>query len=90
MVRYALNAKGTVQGVGFRFHCQRIAIDLGLTGWVQNLYDGTVQIEVQGTQSQVDQFVQNVKARNFIIQVNELTQTAIPLVDDEKKFRVVY
>lgn len=90
MVRYSLNAKGVVQGVGFRFHCQRIAMDVGVTGWAQNLYDGTVQIEIQGTQEQADQFIQKVKERNFMIRVEELTQTSIPLADNEKKFRIVY
>ena len=90
MVRYSLIAKGTVQGVGFRFHCQRIALDLGITGWVQNLFDGSVQIEIQGTQVQTEQFISKIKERNFMIEVTQLTKTSIPIVEGEKKFRVIY
>ena len=39
---------GRVQGVGFRWHATNFANSAGLTGWVQNLEDGTVEMEVQG------------------------------------------
>jgi acylphosphatase len=39
---------GRVQGVGFRFFAQRIAVRLGLRGWVRNLPDGGVELEAQG------------------------------------------
>ena len=39
---------GDVQGVGYRAFTQRAAKDLGLSGWVRNLYDGRVQVEEIG------------------------------------------
>lgn len=39
---------GRVQGVGFRFECRRLAIQLGLRGWVKNLDDGSVEIVAEG------------------------------------------
>lgn len=47
-VRKHIYFSGRVQGVGFRYHAYRIATALGLTGWVQNLYDDRVEMEVQG------------------------------------------
>ena len=38
---------GRVQGVGFRFQACRIARSLGLTGYVQNVWDGWVEMEAQ-------------------------------------------
>ncbi len=35
-------------GVGFRYRSYYIAQSLGLTGWVTNLWDGRVEMEVQG------------------------------------------
>lgn len=51
-----LTIKGIVQGVGFRPHVYRLAVSMGLKGWVLNSSKG-VFIEVEGPSSQVDQFV---------------------------------
>jgi hydrogenase maturation protein HypF len=48
--------KGVVQGVGFRPFIFAIAKNNQLTGWVRNTSSG-VEIEIQGSQSQVDQFI---------------------------------
>ena len=37
---------GRVQGVGFRYYAVQKANQLGLTGWVKNLYDGSVEMKV--------------------------------------------
>ena len=44
---------GRVQGVGFRYYSVYKSRQLGLTGWVRNLYDGTVEMEVQGEQQKI-------------------------------------
>lgn len=46
--RFYLRFTGRVQGVGFRWNNATIAGDLGLTGWVENLPDGSVDMEIQG------------------------------------------
>ena len=40
---------GLVQGVGFRYATQRVGDRLGLTGWVRNGADGSVEVFAQGT-----------------------------------------
>lgn len=40
--------RGEVQGVGFRFFVQRQALQLGLSGWVRNRPDGSVEVAAEG------------------------------------------
>jgi acylphosphatase len=47
---------GRVHGVGFRYSTQRVAADLGLTGWVRNLPDGTVDVWAQGDPNAIERF----------------------------------
>lgn len=44
---------GRVQGVGFREACVRRARALGITGWVRNRVDGSVEVMLQGSPAQL-------------------------------------
>lgn len=48
-VRLFLVFSGTVQGVGFRWTTQELARQAGVSGWVRNMDDGTVEAELQGS-----------------------------------------
>lgn len=52
---------GLVQGVGFRFFVHRIASRMGLAGYVRNLYNGDVEIEVEGDRSLIEELIKEVK-----------------------------
>ena len=43
--------KGRVQGVSYRYFTQQVARELELTGWVRNLPDGTVEVQVAGDEA---------------------------------------
>jgi acylphosphatase len=47
--------KGEVQGVGFRWAVQSQAGRLGLTGYAENLPDGSVRVEAEGPPDRLDQ-----------------------------------
>ena len=49
--------RGRVQGVFFRSSAQREAKRLGLTGWVKNLADGTVEIVAEGDDDALKEFL---------------------------------
>lgn len=49
---------GKVQNVRFRDYVQTSATNLGLTGWVQNMPDGTVAVCAQGLPDTLKEFVE--------------------------------
>ena len=50
VIRKYIQFYGRVQGVGFRWKARSLAGSLGLTGWVKNEWDGSVRMEVQGSE----------------------------------------
>ena len=76
---------GIVQGVGFRYHATYKASLLGLTGWVRNLEDGSVEMEVQGSPDQINELILHLYHQRFI-RIDEMQEQKIPL-KDEREFR---
>lgn len=56
-VRLSAIVHGRVQGVGFRFFAQRRASELGVTGYVRNRWDGTVEVVAEGEEDVVRRFL---------------------------------
>ncbi len=56
-VRLHAIVEGLVQGVGFRMFVLEQANSLGLTGWVRNLPDSSVEITVEGQRSRIEQLL---------------------------------
>jgi len=52
---------GDVQGVGYRFFTQRVAEELRVSGWVRNLPEGRVQVEVEGPRVRVDELLARLR-----------------------------
>jgi acylphosphatase len=53
IIRRRVEIRGRVQGVGFRYATDGIALDLGLAGWVRNRPDGTVEAVFEGAERAV-------------------------------------
>lgn len=52
---------GEVQGVGFRFFIRRAASSLGVSGWVRNTPDGTVELVAQGRRGHLDRLLDEAR-----------------------------
>jgi len=48
-----VRVRGQVQGIGYREACVRRAREMGVTGWVRNQMDGSVEVLVQGSPKQI-------------------------------------
>lgn len=49
--------EGRVQGVGFRYFVQETAANLGLTGWVRNRWDGSVEVTAEGQRQDLNKLL---------------------------------
>lgn len=78
---------GRVQGVGFRYRAKYAAQSLGLTGWVENLDDGSVEMEVQGTAAQMERLFPMIQTSDYI-QIDHIQKQAIALNPWERSFQV--
>ena len=89
-IRKHIKFYGSVQGVSFRYTSSTIAKKLGLTGWVRNEYDGSVEMEAQGTSELINKLIDTMKNVSQYIAIDNIEQKVIPVVKDEKEFIITY
>jgi acylphosphatase len=80
--------KGRVQGVGFRYFTRDRALVYGLTGWVRNLPDGSVEFEAQGAAENIDAFAAAIREGPGLSQVTDMSVNDLPLEESEKGFEI--
>ena len=90
IIRKHIRFNGRVQGVCFRYNSSNEARKLGLTGWVRNDYDGSVEMEAQGTSELINQLINIMKNISQYIVIDNIEQEIIPIVQDETDFIIRY
>lgn len=86
-VREHIIFSGRVQGVGFRYQAMVAARTYGLTGWVENLPDGSVEMEVQGTPLGIGRMMTYLKGGHWI-RIDDMDLESLQVVPGEKGFNV--
>lgn len=81
---------GRVQGVCYRMYACDEAERLGLTGWVKNLSDGTVEIVVEGEESDVKQFLQWCRRGPPHARVTGVKEEYSPATGEFGSFSITY
>ncbi|MBR5637776.1 MAG: acylphosphatase [Pseudobutyrivibrio sp.] len=89
LVRYKMVFTGRVQGVGFRYKASHVANQYRLTGYVKNEYDGSVVMEIQGSEQEIYMFLKVLAADKYI-DIYGLEKEKIPVEDDERSFIIQY
>ena len=74
----SLTIYGQAQGVGFRYRAYYAAYQLGLTGWVRNCWDETVEMEVQGDEETITEMIKRIRTSSYI-EITDAKWTKIPL-----------
>jgi len=85
--RKSITFHGSVQGVGFRYRARHAADAQGCTGWVKNEWDGSVSMQIQGTETQINRVIQSIEQGRYV-RIERLECKTIPLVEKESGFRV--
>lgn len=78
---------GDVQGVGFRYRAKYAAQTLGLTGWVENLDDGSVEMEVQGTPEKMEGMFPIIQTSDYI-RIDHIQKQAVAIDPWERSFQI--
>lgn len=86
-IRKHIIFSGHVQGVGFRYRAKKAADLYRCTGWVRNDWNGTVTMEIQGTEEQIDMVIQNLDQSRYI-HIRSMEVRTIPVDEDEREFYV--
>ena len=85
-IRKHMIFSGEVQGIGFRYRAFVYAQELGLTGWVINLDDGRVEMEVQGERKQLSRLTDRLRESRWI-RILDIEEQSIPVIK-ERGFQI--
>ncbi len=81
---------GRVQGTFFRAYVSRRATELGLTGYVRNLPDGTVEVEAEGQKNRLEQLVAHLNMGSPASKVEKVITTWSEYTGKYPGFRIRY
>jgi len=87
-VRLHAIVEGRVQGVGFRYFVQEKAFGLGLTGWVRNRWDRTVEVVVEGERAEVEKLLSGLYRGPRASTVNNVKPTWQPATGEFHSFQI--
>ncbi|MEC8826968.1 MAG: acylphosphatase [Verrucomicrobiota bacterium] len=79
---------GRVQGVGFRYSTKNLAKGFDVLGWVKNLPDGRVELQIQGDEEELDEFIQELQDSPLGHHIQEQEERTVPLLDNVHGFSI--
>ena len=86
MVRKHIIFYGSVQGVGFRWRARNAAEHFSCTGWAKNEWDGSVSMEIQGEEDDIDRVIFAIEKGTFV-RIDNMDVKMLPVVEREYGFR---
>jgi len=89
-VRAHLYISGRVQGVFFRDHTRRKALSLGVNGFVKNLWDGRVEVVIEGEEEAVEELINWCHKGPPLAKVEKVEVAYEPYVGEFDGFKISY
>ena len=80
--------RGRVQGVGYRYFTQQIALRLGVRGWVRNMPNGDVEAHGEGEREVLDRFSAELKRGPSFAGVDEVIEENVPADGRNTSFEI--
>jgi len=81
--------EGRVQGVGFRYATKQLAMGFDVCGWIKNLADGTVEMQLMGEEDEVEEFIQEIVEESAMAHhIKNVYAQETPLLDGVKGFTI--
>ena len=81
--------EGWVQGVGFRYTVKDLSRGFDVCGWVKNLPDGTVELQVMGDPDEVAAFIREIAVESSLAShIKNHRVERIPLMENVTDFRI--
>ncbi len=79
--------EGRVQGVGFRYATKQLAMGFDVCGWVKNLPEGTVEMQLMGEEDEIDEFIKEIVEESAMAHhIKNMWTEHIPLLEGVKGF----
>lgn len=81
--------EGRVQGIGFRYTVKDLARSFDVCGWVKNLPDGSVELQVMGAPEEVAAFLREITVESPVARnIRNHHADTIPLLENCAGFRI--
>jgi acylphosphatase len=77
MISLQVFFEGRVQGVGFRWSIRHIAKGFDVTGWVRNLIDGRVEMQLNGEEAEVRAFLEAIGQSELRAHIHKQTENKL-------------
>ena len=90
MVSLQVFYEGNVQGVGFRWSVQHIAKGFDVTGWVTNLPDGRVELEINGEENEVRAFLDAIAQSELRTLIRKQVENKLEKPVTARGFKIRY